>query len=132
MRPQEALSQAARILMQHFSLVAGVTEEAHLEKAPQAASMIPQEIYDTAIEQLDLSVRVFNSLKRTGITNVGEVLEMLARGEDAMLTIRNFGTKSYLELKEKLVAKGFLKADDALPEAVDLPEEPAEAETETS
>lgn len=132
MRPQEALSQAARILMQHFSLVAGVTEEAQMEKVPQAASMIPQEIYDTPIEQLDLSVRVFNSLKRTGITNVGEVLEMLARGEDAMLTIRNFGTKSYLELKEKLVAKGFLKEDEVLPVEIEPSEEPAEAETESN
>ena len=109
MRPQEALSQSARILMQHFSLVAGVTEETQLEKAPQTISSIPQEIYETPIEQLDLSVRVFNSLKRTGITNVGEVLEMLSRGEDAMLTIRNFGSKSFTELQEKLVAKGFLK-----------------------
>jgi DNA-directed RNA polymerase subunit alpha len=109
MRPQEALSQGSRILMQHFSLVAGVTEDAQLEKVPQTTSSIPQEIYETPIEQLDLSVRVFNSLKRTGITNVGEVLEMLARGEDAMLTIRNFGAKSFTELREKLIAKGFLK-----------------------
>ncbi|HEY4691207.1 MAG TPA: DNA-directed RNA polymerase subunit alpha [Anaerolineae bacterium] len=130
MRPQEALSQAARILMQHFSLVAGVTEETQLEKVPVTASSIPQEIYETPIEQLDLSVRVFNSLKRTGITNVGEVLEMLARGQDAMLTIRNFGAKSYAELREKLIAKGFLKAEEAPPP--DLPEETATAtESET-
>ena len=38
---------------------------------------IPNEIYDTPIEQLDLSVRVFNSLKRTGITKVGEMLDYL-------------------------------------------------------
>ena len=114
MRPQEALSQSARILMQHFSLVAGVSEEAQLEKAAPSMPMIPQEIYETPIEQLDLSVRVFNSLKRTGITNVGEVLEMLARGEDAMLTIRNFGAKSYSELRQKLIDKGFLTSDDTL------------------
>ncbi|HET7087337.1 MAG TPA: P-loop NTPase fold protein [Anaerolineae bacterium] len=85
------------------------------EQKDAVSSWIPQEIYQTPIEQLDLSERVFNSLKRTGITNVGEVLEMLASGEDAMLTIRNFGTKSYLELKEKLVAEGFLKEDEVLP-----------------
>ncbi len=113
-RPQEALSRAARILVQHFQLVSGVTEEVKLEEAPQAASTISQEIYDIPIEQLDLSVRVFNSLKRTGITNVGEVLEMLGRGEEAMLTIRNFGQKSLAELREKLIAKNFLK-EDALP-----------------
>src|SRR5512136_2261660 len=114
LRPQESLSKAARILVQHFQLVSGVSEEIKLEEATPAASAIAQEIYETPIEQLDLSVRVFNSLKRTGITNVGEVLEMLGRGEDAMLTIRNFGQKSLAELREKLVAKGFLK-EDALP-----------------
>jgi DNA-directed RNA polymerase subunit alpha len=124
MRPQEALSQAARILMQHFSLVAGVTEEIRMEEIAQAAASIPQEIYETPIEQLDLSVRVFNSLKRTGITNVGEVLEMLSRGEEAMLTIRNFGAKSLAELRDKLISKGLLKPGEMPAGATaNLPEE---------
>jgi DNA-directed RNA polymerase subunit alpha len=115
LRPQEALSRAARILVQHFQLISGVTEEIRLEEVPQATTTISQEIYETPIEQLDLSVRVFNSLKRTGITNVGEVLEMLGRGEEAMLTIRNFGQKSLTELREKLIAKNFLKEADMPP-----------------
>jgi len=114
LRPQESLSKAARILVQHFQLISGVSEEIKLEEIPQSASAISQEVYETPIEQLDLSVRVFNSLKRTGITNVGEVLEMLGRGEEAMLTIRNFGQKSLSELREKLIAKNFLK-EDAMP-----------------
>jgi DNA-directed RNA polymerase subunit alpha len=114
LRPQESLSKAARILVQHFQLISGVSEEIKLEEMPQSASAISQEVYETPIEQLDLSVRVFNSLKRTGITNVGEVLEMLGRGEEAMLTIRNFGQKSLSELREKLIAKNFLK-EDAMP-----------------
>jgi DNA-directed RNA polymerase subunit alpha len=61
------------------------------------------------IESLDLTVRVFNSLKRTGITHVGDVLELLNKGEDAILSIRNFGEKSLVELKEKMIEKGFLK-----------------------
>ena len=61
------------------------------------------------IEQLDLSVRVFNSLKRTGIGSVGEVLELLERGEDTLMTIRNFGEKSLAELKVKLRAWGYLE-----------------------
>jgi len=126
LRPQEALSRAARILVQHFQLISGVSEEVRLEEAPQAASTISQEIYEIPIEQLDLSVRVFNSLKRTGITNVGEVLEMLNRGEDAMLTIRNFGQKSLAELREKLVAKNYLKEEVALPPAATI--ESAEGE----
>lgn len=53
-------------------------------------------------------MRVFNSLKRTGITNVGEVLEMLERGPDAMLAIRNFGEKSLDELVTRLREKNYL------------------------
>src|SRR5512141_1998783 len=129
LRPQESLSSAAKILMQHYQLVSGVTEELQIEEPAQSISSIPQEIYETPIEQLDLSVRVFNSLKRTGITNVGEVLEMLNRGEDAMLTIRNFGAKSLSELREKLIAKNFLKVGD-LPDSLvsSLPDETAEDE----
>jgi DNA-directed RNA polymerase subunit alpha len=51
---------------------------------------------------------VFNSLKRTGITTIGDVLEMLDRGHDAMLAIRNFGEKSLDELMEKLQEKSYL------------------------
>jgi len=114
LRPNEALSQAAHILVTHLRLVTGVSEEiAPIEREEvEAEDGIPREVYETPIEQLDLSVRVFNSLKRTGITSVGEVLEMLERGEEAMLTIRNFGEKSLTELKEKLQEKGFLAQDD--------------------
>jgi DNA-directed RNA polymerase subunit alpha len=114
LRPNEALSQAAQILVTHLRLVAGVSEEvasAEPEEVEEEEG-IPREIYETPIEQLDLSVRVFNSLKRTGITSVGEVLEMLDRGEEAMLTIRNFGEKSLSELKLQLNVKGFLPSDD--------------------
>lgn len=81
-------------------------EEEEVEEA------IPNEIYDTPIEQLDLSVRVFNSLKRTGITKVGELLDMLEKGEETMLAIRNFGEKSLDELKDQLQEKGFLNEDE--------------------
>ena len=63
--------------------------------------------------ELDLSVRVFNSLKRTGITSVGDVLDMLQRGPDAMLAIRNFGEKSLDELEEKLAEKNYWPLDRA-------------------
>ena len=64
------------------------------------------------IEELDLSVRVFNSLKRTGITTIGDVLDMLDRGPDAMLAIRNFGEKSLDELVDKLREKSYLPEDE--------------------
>ena len=113
-RPNEALSQAAQILVTHLRLVAGVSDEVVPVEPEEVEEEegIPREIYETPIEQLDLSVRVFNSLKRTGITSVGEVLEMLERGEEAMLTIRNFGEKSLTELKGRLHEKGFLPHDD--------------------
>ena len=56
-------------------------------------------------------MRVFNSLKRTGITTIGEVLEMLDRGPDAMLAIRNFGEKSLNKLISQLKSKGYWPDD---------------------
>ncbi len=108
-KPEAALSRSAQILIAHLRDIAGVTEESLLaaaarEEQPRMAS----EIYDIPIENLDLSVRVFNSLKRTGITTVGEVLDMLDKGPDAMLSIRNFGEKSLDELRERLTEKGYL------------------------
>jgi len=55
---------------------------------------------------------VFNSLKRAGVTTVGEVLDMLSKGEEAMLSIRNFGEKSLEELLSKMREKGFLPEDE--------------------
>jgi DNA-directed RNA polymerase subunit alpha len=111
-RPEESMSQAAEILMKHLIIIAGVSEESLLppveEEVEPDPNALPPETYETPIETLDLSVRVFNSLKRTGITNVGEVLEMLDRGPDAMLAIRNFGEKSLDELLERLKEKNYL------------------------
>jgi len=109
-KPEEALAQSAQIMMQHLRPIGGVSEETFLpvEEEEEEEGTIPNEIYDTPIESLDLSVRVFNSLKRTGITKVGEMLDMLERGEETMLAIRNFGEKSLDELKQQLRAKGYL------------------------
>ncbi len=110
-KPEEALAQSAQIMAQYLRPIAGVSEETFLpvEEEEEEEGTIPNEIYDTPIEQLDLSVRVFNSLKRTGITKVGEMLDMLERGEETMLAIRNFGEKSLDELKTQLRIKGFLQ-----------------------
>ncbi|HPV06310.1 MAG TPA: DNA-directed RNA polymerase subunit alpha [Aggregatilineales bacterium] len=108
--PETAMSEAATILMQHLGIIANV------DPAMFAVGQEPEEpeepkrpdYYDLPIETLDLSVRVFNSLKRTGITTIGEVLEILEKGEDAMLAIRNFGYKSLDELLTRLREKGYL------------------------
>jgi DNA-directed RNA polymerase subunit alpha len=124
-KPEEALGRSAQILIAHLRDIAGVTEEslmaaAALEEQPKLAS----EIYETPIENLDLSVRVFNSLKRTGITTIGEVLDMLDKGPEAMLSIRNFGEKSLEELKERLREKGYLEepAAEAAPAEAEQPQ----------
>ncbi len=112
-RPEEALAQAAQIMVQYLRPVAGISEETFLPiEEEEEEESIPNEVYDTPIEHLDLSVRVFNSLKRTGITRVGEMLEMLERGEETMLAIRNFGEKSLEELKRQLRAKGYLEDEE--------------------
>jgi DNA-directed RNA polymerase subunit alpha len=105
--PRDALSEAARILVQHFSLISGVTEiELPGEVAEEGG--IPSKIYETPVEELELTVRAYNCLKRAGITQVGEILEKLKKGQDEILAIRNFGQKSLDELMEKLEEKGFL------------------------
>jgi DNA-directed RNA polymerase subunit alpha len=109
--PMEAMKEAARILVTHLRLVAGITEEP--EEEVEEETGIPSRVYDTPIDNLGLSVRVFNALKRAGISKVGEVLDMLTKGDDAILTIRNFGEKSLDELKEKLEGAGYTEYTEA-------------------
>ncbi|MEL6525662.1 MAG: DNA-directed RNA polymerase subunit alpha, partial [Chloroflexota bacterium] len=103
-RPEEAVGQAAKILMRHLVPIGGVAiDEFEVVAPPPPEEPSPiKPLYDKPIEELDLSVRVFNSLKRTGITSIGDVIDMLQRGPDAMLAIRNFGEKSLDELIDKL------------------------------
>jgi DNA-directed RNA polymerase subunit alpha len=111
--PQVALGYAAQLLIRHFGLFTGVETLVAEAEAPTAAEMEPQEVpsrvADVPIEELDLSVRVYNCLKRTGITKVDEVLAKMEKGPDEMLSIRNFGSKSLDELVEKLEEKGYLE-----------------------
>lgn len=110
-QPQEALREAARILVQQFSQIAQFGVEAEPPTAERREA-IPQHVYDTPIEDLELSVRAYNCLKRAGITKIGEVLEKLRKGDEEMLVIRNFGRKSLDELKDALQLKGFLEVDN--------------------
>ncbi len=114
-RPEEALGQAAQILVRHLLPISGASWddfEVPQPVEPEPADRKANQLYDKPIEELDLSVRVFNSLKRTGITSVGDVIDMLQRGQDAMLAIRNFGEKSLDELVEKLQEKGYWPLDE--------------------
>ncbi len=110
--PEKALGSASKIIIEHLRFISGISEETlmiGIEKELTGSSHLSSEAAETPIENLDLSVRVFNSLKRTGITNVGDVLELLDKGEEAVMSIRNFGEKSLDELRDKMREKGFLQ-----------------------
>jgi DNA-directed RNA polymerase subunit alpha len=105
--PAEALSTGAQLLGKHISVIAelgDVTVEAEPEVEE---SRIPERIAEANIEDLELTVRAFNCLKRAGITRVGEIIEKLEKDEEELLAIRNFGQKSLEELKLSLQDKGF-------------------------
>lgn len=104
--PDEAVRQASQILVRHFSLIADYhAVVAEPDKPPLSSYPIPPQVYDTPIEELDLSVRAYNCLKRSNITKVGQVLSM---NEEDLLAVRNFGEKSLQELRERLILKRFL------------------------
>jgi len=116
--PERALSASARALIDHLRFIAGISEETLTVAVEKeiSGSRLTSEVAETPVEALDLSVRVFNSLKRTGITNVGDVLDLLEKGEQAVMSIRNFGEKSLDELRQKMREKGYLKDDTTIAE----------------
>ncbi len=105
--PEDALRQAADILVQHLTPLAGATTTV-VEQPEEEEEGIPSRVFDAPIEELELTVRAYNCLKRAGITKVGEILKRMEKGEEEMLAIRNFGKKSLDELVEKLAQRGYL------------------------
>jgi DNA-directed RNA polymerase subunit alpha len=104
MSPKVAIASAAEILREQylpFQRLARPDMPADLG-APEAVR--PFEGYDSPIETLSLSVRAYNCLKRSGLTTIGAVLE---KSEEELLALRNFGEKSYEELRDKLAAHGY-------------------------
>lgn len=113
--PEKALIESSQLLMEQLRIISGTSEELLVKPVVQAEVETPfvsKDVIETPIEALDLTVRVFNALKRTGITTVGDVLELLDKGESAMLSIRNFGDKSLTELKAAMVEKGYLEKEE--------------------
>ena len=114
--PEKALIESSKILMRQLSIISGTSEEMltkPVEEVVVEQPNIRRDIIETPIEALDLGVRVFNSLKRTGITTVGNVMELFDKGEGAMLSIRNFGDKSLSELKAKMIEKGYWDEEES-------------------
>lgn len=114
--PEKALASSSKVIIDHLRLISGVSEESILLGADKemTGSHLTSEAAETPIENLDLTVRVFNSLKRTGVRSVGDVLELLEKGEEAVMSIRNFGEKSLDELREKMKEKGYLPDEKEL------------------
>ena len=117
--PMEAVSQAAQILIEQFQLFYELARIPQPVGEQKPRLPIPLEQYNIPIEQLTLSVRTFNCLKRAGITKVGELVE---RGEPGLLTIRNFGQKALEEVREQLEALG-LTPEPEVGEVEDISEE---------
>lgn len=98
--PDEAISSSAKILNDHLKLFIGLTE-----KISDEVTMVEKEeekkdkILEMTVEELDLSVRSYNCLKRAGINTVEELIQ---RTEEDMMKVRNLGKKSLAEIKEKL------------------------------
>lgn len=105
--PEDAIRGSADILVQYLGLLAGA-ETVEVEKVEVEEEGIPNRVYDAPIEELELTVRAYNCLKRAGITKVGEILRRMEKGEEEMLAIRNFGRKSLDELVERLDEKNYL------------------------
>ena len=111
-KADEAVSMSAKILMEHFelflNLAEGVSETQSImaEKADSAK----EKVLDLTIDELDLSVRSFNCLKRAGINTVEDLIN---KSEMDMMKVRNLGRKSLEEVIAKLASFGFaLKKDD--------------------
>ncbi|WP_027415392.1 DNA-directed RNA polymerase subunit alpha [Aneurinibacillus terranovensis] len=110
-RPEEAVSLGAKIMTEHLNLFVGLTDE-----AKEAEIMVEKEedkkekVLEMTIEELDLSVRSYNCLKRAGINTVQELTQ---KTEEDMMKVRNLGRKSLEEVQEKLEELGLgLRKDD--------------------
>ncbi|MDC3417823.1 DNA-directed RNA polymerase subunit alpha [Aquibacillus salsiterrae] len=110
-RPEEAVSLGAKIYTEHLNIFVGLTDEAQ-----NAEIMIEKEedqkekVLEMTIEELDLSVRSYNCLKRAGINTVQELAH---KSEEDMMKVRNLGRKSLEEVKHKLEDLGLgLRKDD--------------------
>jgi DNA-directed RNA polymerase subunit alpha len=103
-RPEEAVQEASRILTDQFKLLIGMGQEGETAAGlePGADAQMAK-LYAMPIEELDLSVRPYNCLKRAGINTVGDLIQ---RTEEEIVAVKNFGRKSLDEVREKLTSLG--------------------------
>ena len=107
---KEALSYGARILRDHFKIFADLSStDAEVPTVVVPITETETTILTTTIEELDLSVRSFNCLKRA---NINTVADLVNKTEDEMIKVRNLGRKSLEEVKQKLATMGLSLADE--------------------
>lgn len=121
----EALDRSAQILIDGLSLFHELTKPPPTVEEPSLGLSITLEQYNMPIEQLGLSVRTLNSLRRSKLTKVGEILEK--REEELLRGIKNFGQKSLEELRERLEMLGLVAGRQVEEEAETRIEEGQEA-----
>ncbi|WP_461205177.1 DNA-directed RNA polymerase subunit alpha [Clostridium sp. DL1XJH146] len=112
MLPEETISLSAKILIEHFKLFMTLTDNANdVEIMIEKEDDQKEKVLEMTIEELDLSVRSYNCLKRAGINTVQELTE---KSMDDMMKVRNLGKKSLEEVQQKLEALtlGLKKSDE--------------------
>ena len=108
--PDEATSLAAKILNSHLLLFVNLTDNVPTVDLTPAQDDKQEKVLEMTIEELDLSVRAYNCLKRAGINTVAELVQ---RNQEDMMKVRNLGRKSLEEVEQKLLALGLnLRAND--------------------
>ena len=116
-RPRDAVASAGHTLVELFGLFRELNDEAEgIDVGPSPAEVADIAAFSMPIEDLDLTVRSYNCLKREGIHTVGE---LVGRSEADLLDIRNFGSKSIDEVKVKLAGLGLALKDS--PPGFELP-----------
>ncbi len=129
--PEEALSRSAEILVNQFRpfVTIGSMAAGQSDRAVTGVPALPPNMLDMPIEELDLPMRAYNSLKRNNIVKVGQLLQLK---DDDLLRMRNFGRKSLDEMKERLRMRGFIipETESDLVEDADGDDEPFEDEAE--
>ncbi len=101
----EALSQAANLLIEHLKIFTDLSRETTFQEVlVEKDDTEREEVLEKTIEDLELSVRSFNCLKRAGINTVGD---LIGKSEEEMLKVRNLGKKSFDEVRAKLQSLGF-------------------------
>ena len=119
--PGDAVSQSAEILVEQLTPFIDYAKISRLEEEKEMIrASISEEKYNMPVEQLDLSVRTMNCLRRGGITTVGE---LISRGEKGLLALHNFGQKSRQEVEERLAAMDLTLIPSADKEDEDSEEE---------